>query len=263
MRRESRTGSFCALHADVVVAAEALTVRRGSHTALAGVDVALARGTVAALVGPNGSGKSSFLHAIAGLVEPVSGTVRVLGQPPGAVRRRIAYVLQRTRLNAVLPVSVREVVAMGTWRRDGSRAERRRAVDNALQALEISALADRHLPDLSGGQRQRVLVAQGLAQGADVLLLDEPLTGVDLVSADRIRTAVAAERARGCTVVFATHDLAEAEQADVVVLLAGRVVAAGAPAEVITPEHLGAAYGVRTLDSGAVLLDDPGHHHWD
>ncbi len=245
------------------VAAEALTVRRGAHTALADVDVTLPMGAVAAFVGPNGSGKSSFLHAVAGLVQPASGSVRVLGLPPRAARRRVAYVLQRTRLNAVLPVSVREVVAMGTWPRDGGRAARRHAVDRALEAVDIADLADRQLAELSGGQRQRALVAQGLAQGADVLLLDEPVTGLDLVSAERIRIAVAREQARGCTVIVATHDLAEAEQADVVVLLAGRVVAAGSPATVITPEHLGAAYGVRTLDSGAVLLDDPGHHHWD
>jgi manganese transport system ATP-binding protein len=244
------------------VVAKGLTVARGRTLALRDVDVTIEAGTITALVGPNGSGKSTFLHAVSGLVVPERGELAVLGLPPREARPRVAYVLQRTRLNGVLPISVREVVAMGSWLRKEGRAERRAAVDGALAQLGLGSLADRQLVELSGGQRQRVLVAQGLVQQADLLLLDEPLAGLDLPSADTIASVLVEERRRGATVVFATHDLAEAEQADAVVLLSGRLVAAGPPDTVITPEHLAAAYGVRSLASGAVVLDDPGHHHW-
>jgi ABC-type Mn2+/Zn2+ transport system ATPase subunit len=132
----------------------------------------------------------------------------------------------------------------------------------AMERMEVTELARRRLEELSGGQRQRVFVAQGLAQEADVLLLDEPVTGLDLVSQSLITAAVAAERARGCTVVVTTHSLGEASEADQMLLLAGRVVASGPPSEVITGANLRAAYGARvlTVDEGIVLLDDPHHH---
>jgi manganese transport system ATP-binding protein len=244
------------------VVASGLTVARGRTPALRDVDLTIEAGTITALVGPNGSGKSTFLHAVSGLVAPERGELAVLGLSPRDARPRVAYVLQRTRLSAVLPISVREVVAMGSWMREESRAERRAAVDDALARLGLGDLADRQLVELSGGQRQRALVAQGLVQRADLLLLDEPLAGLDLPAAGAIAAVLVEERRRGATVVLATHDLAEAEQADAVVLLSGRVVAAGPPEDVITPEHLAAAYGVRSLASGAVVLDDPGHHHW-
>jgi manganese transport system ATP-binding protein len=138
----------------------------------------------------------------------------------------------------------------------------RAAVDAAMARLDITSLAGRQLRELSGGQRQRALVAQGLAQEADLLLLDEPVTGLDVVSRARILEVVAAERAAGRTILVTTHDLGEAGAADHVLLLAGRLVACGAPEEVLTAEHLGDAYGGRVLnvEGGLLLLDDPHHH---
>jgi ABC-type Mn2+/Zn2+ transport system ATPase subunit len=132
-----------------------------------------------------------------------------------------------------------------------------------MRRLDIEDLANRHLAELSGGQRQRVFVAQGLAQEADVLLLDEPVAGLDLPSAERIREVVADERSAGRTVVIATHDLDEAARADHAVLLAGRVVAAGLPDDVLTADHLRAAYSGHLLDlgHGVVVLDDGAHGH--
>ncbi len=216
---------------------------------------------VTALVGPNGSGKSTLLHVIAGLIEPVRGTV--------IVRGGVGYVLQATAVSATLPVTVRETVALARAASLGPfrplRRADRDAVDDAMRRLDVEDLANRHLAELSGGQRQRVFVAQGLAQHADVLLLDEPVAGLDLPSAERIRDVVEAERAAGRTVVIATHDLAEAARADHAVLVAGRVVAAGPPGEVLTAEHLRVAYGGHLLDlgGGVVALDDGaahGHH---
>jgi ABC-type Mn2+/Zn2+ transport system ATPase subunit len=214
---------------------------------------------VTALVGPNGSGKSTLLHAIAGLIELVSGEVRVAGG--------VSYVLQATTVSATLPVTVREVVSLARAATLGPfwplRRADRDAVNRAMRRLDVEHLANRHLAELSGGQRQRVFVAQGLAQQADVLLLDEPVAGLDLPSAEHIREAVADERAGGRTVVIATHDLDEAMRADHAVLLAGRVVAAGRPDEVLTAENLRVAYSGHLLDLGhsVVVLDDGAHGH--
>jgi manganese transport system ATP-binding protein len=182
------------------------------------------------------------------------------------VRGSVAYVLQATEVHEHMPVTVAEVVTMGRYAGRGLAgrltAEDRRVVDSVLDRLELAGVRRRHLGELSGGQRQRVFVAQGLAQEADVLLLDEPVTGLDLPSQHRIREVLAEERDAGRTVVVATHDLAEASLADHVVLFAGRVVAAGAPHEALTPTTLADAYGARLLRlDGATLLLDEGAHH--
>lgn len=220
-------------------------------------------GRITAVIGPNGSGKSTLLHAIAGLLRPMSGTIEVDG--PGRRAHRVSYVLQVTKVNDALPITVREVVAMGrygsagTWRRLG--ASDRAAIDEAMERTAITGLAGRHLGELSGGQRQRVFIAQGLVQDHGLLLLDEPLTGIDLPTAQAIDEVIHDERERGCTVVLTTHDLTEAEAADHVILLSGRVVAWGPPAAVLIPEHLVSAYGPSLLHvaGGSVLIDDPAH----
>ncbi|CAB4612688.1 unannotated protein [freshwater metagenome] len=238
----------------------------GRHPVLADCEFCLPAGAVTSLVGPNGAGKSSLLNAIVGLLPVQSGSLSVLGQDPVKARRRVAYVLQSAKVNEQLPVTVREVVTMGRFADRGMlgrlRPSDRAIVDEAIDRLEIGPLVSRHLGELSGGQRQRVFVAQGLAQKAELLLLDEPVTGLDLVSRQRILDVVAEERAAGRTVVMTTHDLSEAADTDHVLLLAGRVVAAGTPAEVLTTEHLASAYGGRLLrlEGGAVLIDDPHHH---
>jgi ABC-type Mn2+/Zn2+ transport system ATPase subunit len=148
----------------------------------------------------------------------------------------------------------------------GAAARRadRAAVDDAIDRLELGGLTRRYLGELSGGQRQRVLVAQGLAQEGEVLLLDEPVSGLDVASAERIAVIVAEERAAGHTVVVATHDLAEAAAADRAVLLAGRLVAAGNPTDVLCRDHLAAAYGDRLLRLGDdVLMVDDGADRGD
>jgi len=254
---------------DLVVEGYGVTVGYGGHVALRDCDVAVARGSVTALVGPNGSGKSTLLSAIAGLLPLTSGTLTVLGRRPGdnGLAARVAYVLQSTRANESLPITVREVVTMARFARRGLfgrlTAADRQIVAEALEQLDVADLADRHLRELSGGQCQRVLVAQGLAQGADLLLLDEPVTGLDLTSRDRILAVVDNVRSSGGAVVVATHDLADAERADHVVLLAGRVIAAGSPSEVITSEHLRQAYGGRPIDDAAVVAHVDEHLHHD
>lgn len=242
------------------VVARGLTVRFDAITALSASDFTIPAGAVTAVIGPNGSGKSTLLNVIAGLVDPVEGSVEVEARPG-----RLSYVMQATKVNESLPVTVREVVAMGRYATLGAYRpmgpEDRKAVEIAMERLDISDLASRHLHDLSGGQRQRVFVAQGLAQDHDMLLLDEPLTGIDLTAAKAIDEVIHGETREGCTVIMTTHDLSEARSAEYVLLLAGRVVAADVPSKVLTEEFLVEAYGPSLLhvEQGRVFLDDPAH----
>ena len=223
--------------------------RYGTQLVLDRSSFVVPAGTVTALIGPNGAGKSTMLNGIAGLVTPVSGRV-IVGKAKGR-SLRISYVLQDTKVNQSLPVTVREVVSMGRYADKGlfrplSRLDRR-LVNEAMERTDISHLAKRHLSQLSGGERHRVLLAQGLVQDHDILLLDEPATGLDLVSIQAIRETIREENAGGCTVVLPTHDLAEAWTAHHIVLLAGRVVTSGPPRDVLKTSHLTEAYGAGLL----------------
>ena len=250
----------------IAVEGSDVTLSYGRHPVLRNADFALPAGAVTSLVGPNGAGKSSLLNAIVGLLPILSGSLTVLGRTPTEMRRHIGYVMQSAKVNDQLPVTVREVVTMGRFALRGAfgrlTTDDRRIVDESIDRLELGELTGRHLQELSGGQRQRVFVAQGLAQGGELLLLDEPVTGLDVVSRQRILDVVAEERSAGRTIVMTTHDLAEAADTDHVLLLAGRVVASGTPAEVLTSANLAEAYGGRLLRlaDGMVLIDDPHHH---
>lgn len=227
-------------------------------------DFTIPVGTFATLIGPNGSGKSTLLAAIAGLHPPVAGTVEVLGQDPTRARSRVALVPQSTKVNELLPVTVREVVAMGRYSSLGLlgrfEAADREAVATAIDRLGLGDLVDRHLAELSGGQRQRVFVAQGLAQDRDILLMDEPLTALDGPSALVVGQVIADERVAGRTVVVTTHDLAEASASDHVILLSSRVVAEGPPEAVLRGEVLTEAYRSQILEvDGRLVFDDPAH----
>lgn len=246
---------------DIAVEAKDLTLGYGSHIALESSSFVVPRPGITAVIGPNGSGKSTLLNAIAGLITPISGTVKVnVGH-----RREVAYVLQSTRVNDALPVTVEEVVTMGRYASAGrfrrlSKHDRETVVD-AMERTGIVSERRRHLQHLSGGQRQRAFVAQGLAQEHSILLLDEPLSGIDVTTSQAIDDVIHGEVDEGCAVILTTHDLTEASVADHVILVAGRVVASGPPDEVMTPENLAAAYGTAVLHPGAGLpmIDDPAH----
>ncbi|MGI9642929.1 MAG: metal ABC transporter ATP-binding protein [Acidimicrobiia bacterium] len=248
-----------------VVTADDLVVAYGSHVAIDRSSFSIPAGTVTAIIGPNGSGKSSLLNAITGLITPAAGTIETPGL---ASATDISYVLQTTQVNEALPISVKEVVSMGRYASAGAYrwldADDKAAVADAMERMDITDLATRHLHDLSGGQRQRVFVAQGLAQDHKILLLDEPLTGIDLPTAQAIDKVIHDETTRGCSVIMTTHDLSEAQVADHVLLLSGRVIASGPPADVLTRDHLVEAYGPSLLhvgEGGQVFLDDPAHSH--
>lgn len=242
------------------VEAKDLVLAYGDHVVIDRSTFEISYGSLTAVIGPNGSGKSTLLNAIAGLIEPRSGTVAV-----AAERRRIAYVMQSTKVPDTLPVSVQEVVTMGRYATSGPY-RRLTATDNdairvALDRVDMTVHADRHLSKLSGGQRQRAFVAQGLAQDHDILLLDEPLTGIDVTTANAIDEVIHDEVQEGCAVVITTHDLTEAAVAPHVILVSGRVVASGPPAEVLTAANLREAYGPALLhiEEDRVFLDDAAH----
>ncbi len=245
-----------------VVEAAGLTLGYGTRTALAASDFTMPDAALTAIIGPNGSGKSTLLHAIAGIVAPRSGQLTVLGDPPDVARRRLSYVLQSVTVPTGTPITDWEAVGMGRyatlglWRR--RRFEDRERVTDAMDRLDVAHLRNRHLTELSAGQRQRVYVAQGLAQDHDMLLLDEPLTGLDLVSARTIDEIIHNERDRGRAVVVTTHSLEEALAADHVLLVSGRVLASGPPKQVLTRRNLEIAYGLGALHTHTDgFLDDP------
>ncbi|MEX2328398.1 MAG: zinc ABC transporter ATP-binding protein AztA [Nitriliruptoraceae bacterium] len=250
----------------VEVTVDGLQVGYDGHVALSDVDLRIHGGQVVAVIGPNGAGKSTLLSTIAGLITPDLGSVRVDGRAPRASRSRIAYVMQATAANESVPLTVRETVRMGRYATSGAfrplTSDDRAAVDSAIDRMAISSIAGRQLHELSGGQRQRTFIAQGLAQRADVLLLDEPITGLDLVTQQVITDVIAQERDQGRVVILTTHDIGTARSADIVVLMAGRIVAAGPAAQVLTPSMLDEAYGghAHLLDDGTMVLDDPHQH---
>ncbi len=161
-----------------------VTVRYRDVLALDDVSLTVAPGRVTALIGMNGSGKSTLFKSITGLVRPDAGTVLLAGGSPAAARRRglVGYVPQSEDVDWTFPVSVRDVVMMGRYGRLGitrrPRAADRAAVDEALERVELTDLADRQIGALSGGQRKRAFVARGIAQDAGILLLDEPFAGI-------------------------------------------------------------------------------------
>ncbi len=243
-------------------------ISRGDHVALRDSNFTVPSGAITAIIGPNGSGKSTLLHAIAGLIPVSSGALSVLGATPVLSQPQIAYVLQYTTVPAGTPLTVAEAVMMGRYPTLGflrrpSRHDRER-VEQAMERLDITHLAKRHLTELSGGQRQRVYVAQGIAQDHTLLLLDEPLTGLDITSAKTIDSIIHDEPTHGCSVLLTTHDLEEARAADHVILTGGRVIASGRPSEVLTAANLTEAYGLGALhdaDEAAPLLPTEHHDH--
>lgn len=232
------------------LAVAGLQVRYGRNVALDGVDLAIAPGLVHGLIGMNGSGKSTLFKALMGLVRPDAGTVELFGGDAQAARRasRVAYAPQNEDVDWNFPVSVRDVVSMGRYGKLGATrrlgAGDRAAVAAALERVELSELADRQIGALSGGQRKRAFVARGLAQGAELLLLDEPFAGVDKRSEATITALLRGLADEGRTILVSTHDLvAVPELCDRIALINRRIIAQGTVEETLRPEPLAQAFG--------------------
>lgn len=239
------------------VAAQDLEVRYGDVIALSGVTLEVPVGTSLAVVGANGSGKSTFLGALAGLHKPTMGTARTIDKP--------SFVLQATEVDVGLPITVLDAVklarypSIGLFRRFGDIDNE--AVEQAIERMNIGHLSDMRLSHLSGGQRQRVLMAQGLAQRSGVLLLDEPMTGLDLTSREVVLDVINEEVAADRTVIMTTHSLADAKECDLALLLDTTAVAFGPPSEVLTELNLLRTFEHAVVHVGDQLVVDSHHVH--
>jgi manganese transport system ATP-binding protein len=207
--------------------------------ALDGVSLTLPEGIALGIVGPNGSGKSTLLKTIAGLVRPSAGTITVFGKLPQELEPgTIGYVPQIEDVDWSFPANVRDVVSMGRYPRLGPfarfGAKDRAAVDDALAALDLTQLADRHISQLSGGQQQRAFVARAIAQEPKLLLLDEPTTGVDAATEESLLGVIRALVKGGMPVLMTTHDLDRAgEWFDRLIVVDRRILADGEPTAVL------------------------------
>jgi len=247
-----------------------VTVAYGARVALDHVDLTIPRGSLMAVIGPNGAGKSTLLKAIAGLVEPVSGTLQVLGGPPGREARHLAYVPQAEVVDWSFPVTVGDIAMMGRVPLIGigrsPTAEDRAAVREALATVGMVEHERRQIGALSGGQRRRVFLARALAAHPDLFLLDEPVTGVDATTEEDLMRVLEAQVEGGSTVIASTHDLAAAaHHFHQVTLINGRVVATGPSSLLMDRDLLRETYGghVVVLPEGDTTIIDDAHHHDD
>ncbi len=238
-----------------------LSVRYEGREALENVTFHLHVGERVAVVGPNGAGKSTLFKVVAGVLSPAEGEVRVYGSGPGG-HVCIAYLPQRSHVDWQFPVSVGDVVMMGRIAKLGLFGwPRKRDWDFVHAALETVGVADlekRQIGQLSGGQQQRMFIARALAQEAELMLMDEPLTGLDTPSQEGLLALLGELQRKGVTVMVATHDLDQAARYfDRILLLNHRMVAFGAAGEVLTPEVLLKAYGGKLrMVNGKVVTDD-------
>ncbi len=233
-----------------IVAEDVTVTYRNGHTALRHASFAIPTGTITALVGVNGAGKSTLFKAIMGFVPVAGGQIRVLGMSvhDALAKNLIAYVPQAEEVDWNFPVLVEDVVMMGryghmSFLRIPSKNDRR-LVDEALSRVGMGDYRTRQIGELSGGQRKRVFLARALAQEGQVILLDEPFTGVDVTTEEQIITLMRDLRAEGRVMLVSTHNLGSVPDfCDRTIFVKGTVLAAGTTAETFTEDNLKAAFG--------------------
>ena len=237
-----------------------LSVGYGGAPALTGVTFAAAAGESVCVLGPNGGGKTTLFRALLGELRALTGSLSVAARP--------AYLAQTERTRLDFPVSALDVALMGSlaggpWWRPAGRAART-AAERALERVGLAGRAGIPFGELSGGERRRALLARALVQDSPVLLLDEPLAGVDPASAELIDSVFRSLRDEGRTLLVSTHDVASAARFDSVLCLNGRQVAFGDPAKALGRATLEATYGSELIvlrDSGAERMVTIQHHH--
>lgn len=247
-----------------ILRAEGISVRYDSGSALEDVSFELTPGERIAIVGPNGAGKSTLIKVIAGVQPPTSGQIHIYGHiPDGHIC--IAYVPQRTQVDWNFPVTVADVAMMGRVGQMGlfrnPRPKDWQIVQQALDVVSMGHLAKRQIDELSGGQQQRMFIARALAQEAELILMDEPMTGLDVPSQDEIFGILDQLKADGVTVLISLHDLKmAAERFDRVILLNKHLLAIGPAEDALRSENLMRAYGgtlqLLPTEDGLLALSD-------
>lgn len=236
------------MHEGIVVSDVTVTYRNG-HTALRDASFSVPGGSIAALVGVNGSGKSTLFKAVMGFVRAASGTITILGLPPHRALRKnlVAYVPQSEEVDWSFPVLVEDVVMMGRYGHMGflrrPKDRDRQIVTDALKRVDMLELRHRQIGELSGGQKKRVFLARAIAQQGEVILLDEPFTGVDVKTEARIISLLRELRDEGKTMLVSTHNLGSVtEFCDYTVMVKGTVLASGPTETTFTAENLERAF---------------------
>ncbi len=248
-----------------ITAKDVTVVYRNGHTALHDASFEIPRGTVTALVGVNGAGKSTLFKAIMGFVPASRGEISILGMKvsEALAKNLVAYVPQSEEVDWAFPVLVEDVVMMGRYGHMGflrrARAADREAVDQALARVNMQDFRHRQIGELSGGQRKRVFLARALAQNGQVILLDEPFTGVDVQTEDQIVALLKELRDEGRVMLVSTHNLGSVpEFCDRTILVKGTVLGYGPTETTFTRENLELAFGgvLRHFTLGGDTLHD-------
>ncbi|MCI6272048.1 MAG: metal ABC transporter ATP-binding protein [Erysipelotrichaceae bacterium] len=230
-----------------VVRIEDLTVAYDDKPVLWDIDLEISSNSITAIVGPNGAGKSTLLKCILNFVKPLSGKVSFFDKPLKNSLDKIAYVPQHSSVNWDFPISVFDVVLMGRYSgiklfKRINKEEKEKAM-NALSEMNLLDLKDRQISELSGGQKQRVFIARALCKQADLLIMDEPLAGVDKTSEKIIMDKMKTLKEEGKTIICVHHDLNTLKQYfDHIVLINRIVVASGKIDEILTKENIEKAY---------------------
>jgi len=256
--------------AGISVSDVTVTYRNG-HTALRSATFSVPGGSIAALVGVNGSGKSTLFKAVMGFVRLAAGNIAIAGMPTQQALRRniVAYVPQAEEVDWSFPVLVEDVVMMGRYGRMGMlripKEHDKRIVTEALERVDMQAFRHRQIGELSGGQKKRVFLARAIAQQGDVILLDEPFTGVDVKTEAKIIDLLRELRDEGKTMLVSTHNLGSVtEFCDYTVMVKGTVLASGPTATTFTTENLEQAFSgvlrhvVLSGTEDRIITDDEG-----
>jgi manganese/iron transport system ATP-binding protein/manganese/zinc/iron transport system ATP- binding protein len=230
-----------------VIEVEHLTVSYHAKPALLDISVRIESDQLVGVIGPNGAGKSTFIKAILGFIKPDVGTVRINGQSAQKAKGEVAYVPQRGAVDWDFPITVEEVALMGRYQQipwyTSPSGEDRQAAIEALKMVRMEDFAQRQIGELSGGQQQRVFLARALAQGSDILLLDEPFAGVDAATERAILDVLERAKQAGKTLVVVHHDLSTAaEYFDKLILIKQRLYAYGPPRLVLREDLLSKVY---------------------
>ena len=231
-----------------IIVSDGCCVQLGNTQALDDVTFSITKGKKVAVVGPNGGGKSTLFNALAGLVPVVNGSLKINGLSPQDAKGSISYVPQRDLINRNFPLSVKQVVEMGLVSKNSlnlfSRKQINLKIKEALENVGLSEKINQNINNLSGGQFQRVLIARGLAQDADILLLDEAFSAVDVGAQEDIMSLISDINLDGKTILVATHDIYNLEEKfDEVLCLNRHCCAYGNPSEVLTKDVIKEMYG--------------------